>query len=50
MKEQGIPEECLSYYNTGFGIEKCKEKLNKKPIEEIETASKKCIGASNVDR
>ena len=47
LKGEGIPDECLSFLNTGVGHEKCQEKLNEQPVAEMETASNKCIGLSN---
>ena len=47
LKEEGIPDECLSFLNTGVGHEKCQEKLNEQPAAEMKTASDKCIGDSN---
>ena len=47
LKEEGIPDDCLSFLNTGIGHEKCQEKLNEKPVAELETASNKCIVVSN---
>ena len=47
LKGEGIPDECLSFLNTRIGHEKCQEKLNEKPVAELETASNKCIVVSN---
>ena len=51
LKEEGIPDECLSFLenlnNTGVGHEKCQEKLNEKTATELETTSNKCFGVSN---
>ena len=47
LKEEGIPDECLSFLNTGVDHEKCQEKLNEKPVAELETTSNKCFGVSN---
>ena len=47
LKGEGIPDECLSFLNTGVGHEKCQEKLNEKPVAELETTSNKCFGVSN---
>ena len=44
LKEEGIPDECLSFLNLEVGHEKCQEKLNEQPIAELEMASNKCIG------
>ena len=49
MKGEGIPDECLGFFKTGLGFEKCQEKLNEPHAAEFETASKKCIGVSNTD-
>ena len=50
LKEEGIPDECLSFFNTGLGYDKCQEKLNEPHASEFETASKNCIGVSNTER
>ena len=50
LKGEGIPDECLSFLNTGVGHEKCQEKLNGQPVAELETASNKCFGVSNTGR
>ena len=50
LKEEGIPDECLSFFNTGLGYDKCQEKLNEPQASEVETASKNCIGVSNTER
>ena len=47
LKGEGIPDECLSFLNTGEGSETCQEKLDGKPVAELERASNKCIGVSN---
>ena len=47
LKGEGIPDECLSFLNTGVGHEKCQEKLNEKTATELETTSNKCFGVSN---
>ena len=50
LKGEGIPDECLSFLNTGVDHEKCQEKLNGQPVAELEKASNKCIGASITGR
>ena len=50
LKGEGIPNECLSFLNTGVGHEKCQEKLNGQPVAELEMASNKCFGVSNTGR
>ena len=49
MKGEGIPDECLSFFKTMKGYEKCDEKLNENPALEYETISEKCIGVSNTE-
>ena len=49
LKGEGIPDECLSFFKTTEGYEKCNEKLNENPALELETTSEKCIGVSNTD-
>ena len=49
LKGEGIPDECLSFFKTTEGYEKCNEKLNENPTLELETISEKCIGVSNTE-
>ena len=49
MKGEGIPDECLSFFKTTEGYEKCDEKLNENPALELEATSEKCIGVSDSD-
>ena len=37
LKGEGIPDECLSFFKTTEGYEKCNEKLNENPALELET-------------
>ena len=51
LKEEGIPDECLSFFKTGESNEGCNEwlKTNLASVEMTETVLKKCVDKSDTN-